>query len=176
MSAMSRDTTLAPGEHLVLSVHPHWKVLVGPVALGVLIVAAAAAAWLQVPFGTASSIAGLILAVVALALLARVVGVPLLRWRTTTYSLTSKSLRVRKGIITREGKDIPIARVTDVSFETGLLDRIVGAGTLVVESPGEHGQVRLTGIPHVEFLQGRLFELVEEERQHSAVLRDDPDA
>ena len=173
---MSRDTTLAPGEHLVLSVHPHWKVLVWPAALGVLIIAAAAAAWLQFPYGKAAPIAGVILAVVALALLSRVVGVPLLRWRTTQYTLTSKRLRVRKGIITREGKDIPLARVTDVSFETGLLDRIVGAGTLVVESPGEHGQLRLSGIPHVQFLQGRLFELVEEERQRGALLRDDPDA
>ena len=172
---MSRDTTLAPGEHLVLSVHPHWKVLVGPAVLGVLIVAAAAAAWALIPFGKAAPVAGLILAVIALALLARVVGVPLLRWRTTQYALTSKRLRVRKGILTREGKDIPLARVTDVSFETGLLDRIVGAGTLVVESPGEHGQVRLTEIPHVQFLQGRLFELVEEERQRT-LLKDDPDA
>jgi len=172
---MSRDAALAPGEQLILSVHPHWKVLVWPVVLGILIVAAAVAAWLQVPFGTASSIAGLILAVVALALLARVVGVPLLRWRTTQYSLTSKRLRVRKGILTREGKDIPLARVTDVSFETGLLDRIVGAGTLVVESPGEHGQLRLAQIPHVQFLQGRVFELVEEERQR-ILLKEDPDA
>ena len=71
---------------------------------------------------------------------------------------------MREGIIARSGKDIPLSRVTDVSFETGILDRILGAGTLVVESPGEHGQVRLSQIPHVEHLQSSLFQLVEEER------------
>jgi hypothetical protein len=60
-----------------------------------------------------------------------------------------------------------------VSFETTILDRLLGAGTLVVESPGEHGQVRLTQIPHVEYLQSRLFQLVQE--QQRAAQDDDAD-
>jgi membrane protein YdbS with pleckstrin-like domain len=168
--------TLAPGEQPVIILHPHWKVLVWPVVLGVLILAAAVAAAAIINFGKAAPVAWLILAVLALLLLARVVGIPLLRWRTTRYELTSRRLRVRSGILSREGKDIPLSRITDVSFETGLLDRIVGAGTLVVESPGEHGQLRLAQIPNVQYLQSTLFQLVEEERQRSTLLRDDPDA
>jgi uncharacterized membrane protein YdbT with pleckstrin-like domain len=174
MSGMSRDLTLAPGEEPVIAVHPHWKMLVWPVTLAVLVVAVAVAAEVVIPFGKAAAAGRLILAAVALAGVAWVAGIPALRWRTTRYELTSRRLRMRAGIIARTGKDIPLSRVTDVSFETGLLDRILGAGTLVVESPGEHGQVRLTQIPHVQYLQSALFQLVEEERKRT--LRDDPDA
>jgi uncharacterized membrane protein YdbT with pleckstrin-like domain len=167
---MSRDVTLAPGEQLVIAVHPHWKMLAGPVTLAVLIAAALAAAEALIPFGAATPIGQLIVAGVAIVLIAWVVTLPALRWRTTRYELTTRRLRMRSGIIARTGKDIPLSRITDVSFETGLLDRILGAGTLVVESPGEHGQVRLTQIPRVQYLQSVLFQLVEEERQRE---RDD---
>ncbi|MCW2931890.1 MAG: hypothetical protein JWM19_2852 [Actinomycetia bacterium] len=175
MSGMSRDTTLAPGETPVIAVHEHWKVLTWPAVLGVLVVAIAVAAGVIIPFGKSAPTGALILAVLALAGLAWVVGLPVLRWRTTRYELTSRRLRMRKGIIAREGKDIPLSRITDVSFEAGPLDRIFGAGTLVVESPGERGQVRLTQIPHVQYVQSALFQLVEQERQR-ALLGDDPDA
>jgi Bacterial PH domain len=52
-----------------------------------------------------------------------------------------------------------------VSFEKGLLDRLLGAGRLVVESAGEHGQILLNDIPNVEQVQGTLFRLVEEEQR-----------
>jgi hypothetical protein len=35
----------------------------------------------------------------------------------------------------------------------------------VVESAGEHGQILLNDIPHVEQVQGTLFRLVEEEQR-----------
>jgi membrane protein YdbS with pleckstrin-like domain len=175
MSGMSRDRTLAPGEQPVIAVREHWKVLTWPAVMGVLVIAVAVAAGVLIPFGKAAPIGGLILAVLALAGLAWVFGIPALRWRTTQYELTSRRLRMSKGIIAREGKDIPLSRITDVSFETGPLDRILGAGTLVVKSPGERGQVRLAHIPHVQYVQSALFQLVEEERQR-ALLQDDPDA
>jgi uncharacterized membrane protein YdbT with pleckstrin-like domain len=91
--------------------------------------------------------------------------VPVLRWRTTTYELTTRRLRMRSGIVARQGRDIPLARINDVSFEKGLLDRLLGSGRLVVESAGEHGQLVLTDIPGVEYVQATLFRLTEDEQQ-----------
>ncbi len=76
--------------------------------------------------------------------------VPVLRWRTTTYELTTRRLRMRTGILTRRGRDIPLTRINDVSFQKGPLDRLLGSGRLTVESAGEHGQIVLTDIPRVE--------------------------
>jgi len=172
MSGMAKDQTLAPGETPVIILHPHWKVLVKPVALAVLIVAVVLVAIALIPFIAASPIGVLVLGGVAIVGAMWSLMIPLLRWRTTTYELTSRRLRVREGILAQSGRDIPLSRVTDVSFETTLLDRILGAGTLLVESPGEHGQLRLTQIPNVEYLQSTLFQLIEEE-QHRAAQGDD---
>jgi hypothetical protein len=38
----------------------------------------------------------------------------------------------------------------------------------VVESAGEHGQLVLTEIPHVEHVQSTLYQLVEDEQRQSA--------
>ena len=89
---------------------------------------------------------------------------PVLRWRTTTYELTTRRLRTRFGLLTRRGRDIPLARINDVSFEKGMLDRLLGAGRLVVESAGEHGQIVLRDIPNVEQVQATLYQLVEAEQ------------
>ncbi|HMG65184.1 MAG TPA: PH domain-containing protein, partial [Streptosporangiaceae bacterium] len=102
----------------------------------------------------------------AVAVIAAIVftAVPFLRWRTTTYELTNRRLRLRSGILTRSGRDFPLARISDVSFSHGVLDRILGCGRLVVESAGEHGQLVLTEIPRVVDVQAQLFQLVEDEQ------------
>jgi uncharacterized membrane protein YdbT with pleckstrin-like domain len=165
---MSKDQTLVPGEEVVSLVHPHWKVMIRPVALAVLIVAVVLVAIVMIPFGKAAPAAGLILGAVAIVGVMWSLMIPLLRWWTTTYELTTRRLRVRTGIIARRGKDIPLSRVSDVSYEAGILDRILGSGTLVVEAPGEHGEERLTQIPRVVYLQSMLFQLIEEERRRVA--------
>ena len=109
----------------------------------------------------------------AVALLLAVVFVagPLLRWWTTSYELTNRRLRLRAGVDTRRGRDFPLSRISDVSFAQGLLDRVLGCGRLVVESPGEHGQLVLTEIPHVQQVQATLFQLVEDEQARLAKTR-----
>ncbi len=161
---MGQDRSLTSGEQAVAILHPHWKVLVRPVALTFLVLAGLVAGEVLIPAGKAATAGRLALAVAAIALLAWWLLYPVLRWRTTVYELTSKRLRLRDGILTRRGRDIPLSRITDVSFRKGLLDRVLGCGTLVVESAGEHGELALTEIPHVERISSLLFQLVEDER------------
>jgi uncharacterized membrane protein YdbT with pleckstrin-like domain len=161
---MTSDPSLTEDEHLVLRVHPHWKTLVGPLAVAVVVIAVALVAEVLIPSGSAGNIGRLAVDVVAILVLMIWLMVPVLRWRTTVFELTNRRLRMRDGIITRHGRDIPLARINDVSFSKGLLDRLLGSGRLVVESAGEHGQIVLTDIPHVEATQGTLYQLVEEEQ------------
>src|ERR1700735_3268426 len=97
---------------------------------------------------------------------------PVLVWRTTVYELTTRRMRLRDGILTRSGRDIPLSRITDVSFRKGVLDRVLGCRTLVVEAAGEHGELTLRNIPRVEQVSAMLFELVEEERLRDTRPRD----
>ena len=149
----------------MLRLHPHWKTLIRPLAVAVLVVAVALVAEVVIPSGSAATPARLAVAVVAILFLMLWLIVPVLRWRTTVFELTNRRLRMRDGIITRHGRDIPLARINDVSFTKGLLDRLLGSGRLVVESAGEHGQIVLTDIPRVEFTQATLFRLVEDEQR-----------
>src|SRR5438034_7793108 len=162
---MTSDPTLTEDEHLVLRLHPHWKTLTGPVSVAVLVVAAALIAEVVIPSNSGAAVERLVVAAVAILAVMLWLIVPVLRWRTTTYELTTRRLRVRSGIVTRRGRDIPLARINDVSFEKGLLDRLLGSGRLVVESAGEQGQILLNDIPRVEFTQATLFRLVEEEQR-----------
>jgi membrane protein YdbS with pleckstrin-like domain len=158
---------LPPDDHerQVLLVHPHWKVLVRPVLLAVVVVIAALFVVAIIPSGADAGAERLAAgAVVVLALMLWLM-VPVLRWRLTTYELTTRRLRIRTGVLTKRGRDIPLARVNDVSFEQGPLDRLLGCGRLVVESAGEHGQIVLTEIPHVQLVHATLFQLVEAEQQ-----------
>jgi uncharacterized membrane protein YdbT with pleckstrin-like domain len=162
---MTSDPTLTEDEHLVLLLHPHWKTLIRPFAVAVLVIVIALIAEVLIPPNSAAAVERLVVAAVAILAVMLWLIVPVLRWRTTTYELTTRRMRVRSGIVTRHGRDIPLARINDVSFEKGLLDRLLGSGRLVVESAGEHGQILLDDIPRVEFTQATLFRLVEEEQR-----------
>jgi uncharacterized membrane protein YdbT with pleckstrin-like domain len=161
---MTVDPSLTQDERLVLLLHPHWKTLIRPFAVAVLVIVIALIAEVLIPPNSAA-VERLVVAAVAILAVMLWLIVPVLRWRTTTYELTTRRMRVRSGIVTRQGRDIPLARINDVSFEKGLLDRLLGSGRLVVESAGEHGQILLNDIPRVEFTQATLFRLVEEEQR-----------
>lgn len=155
---------LTQGEQLVLSLHPHGKTLAGPGAILLLVVAAAISAIVLLP-ASASHLWAVRAGIGIAALIAAVVwfAVPFLRWRTTIYEVTTRRLRLREGIVSRSGRDFPLNRISDVSFSQGLLDRLLGCGRLIVESPGEYGRLVLSEIPDVRRVQGVLFQLVGDE-------------
>ena len=165
MCGMAREFSLTAEEQPVLLLHPHWKTLIRPILVAFVVVAVALIAEVLIPGGSAAVAARGAVGVVAVLFLMVWLIVPFLRWRTTTYELTTRRLRTRYGIVTRRGRDIPLTRINDVSFEKGVLDRLLGAGRLVVESAGEHGQIVLRDIPHVEYVQATLFRLVGDEQQ-----------
>jgi uncharacterized membrane protein YdbT with pleckstrin-like domain len=160
---MAAQDGLSEGEYLVLRLHPHWKTILRPLLVLALIIAAALVLLIMLPASVAKTPVKLGIGAVAIVAAIAWCAVPLLRWRTTTYELTNRRLRLRAGILTRTGRDFPLSRISDITFTHGLLDRILGSGKLVVESAGEHGQLVLTEIPHVQQVQAQLFQLVEDE-------------
>ncbi|MGZ4447247.1 MAG: PH domain-containing protein [Nocardioides sp.] len=161
---------LSDDETVVLETHPHWKKLVLPVA-ELLAVLALAGFLVAVVDGT---LARQVIVGLAVLLAVGLTLVPFLRWRSTLFVLTDKRVVVRSGVLSRTGRDIPLTRVNDVTFHHDLLERLLGCGTLVVESAGERGQVQLTDVPRVEQVQRTLYELAE--RAGSRSFRDDAEA
>jgi uncharacterized membrane protein YdbT with pleckstrin-like domain len=165
MWAMADSGRLTDDEHSVLLVHPHWKTILRPVFLLIVTIAAALTLLIVIPSSSGAGYERLAVGVVAVVVLVAWVLIPILNWRATTYELTNRRLRLRRGLVTRTGRDFPLLRISDVSFSHGLIDRLLGCGKLVVESAGEHGQLVLTEIPHVEHVQATLFQLVNDEQE-----------
>jgi len=148
---------LSDGEHVVLSVRSHPKALIGPALVLVLLVAGVITALMLQP---GNSPVGLVAAVVAVPVLVLWSLIPYLRWMTSTYTVTNRRLITRHGIVTRTGRDIPLFRINDVAYEKGLLDRLLGCGTLIISDATEKAGVVLPDIPNVERVHLQISDLL----------------
>jgi len=158
---------LGPDEHIVVATRTHVKALLVPAL--VLIVTAGVTGFL-VAWIDKSAVDWIVLAI-AVVVFARWVLVPFLRWLTTEYTVTNRRLITRSGILTRKGHDIPIPRISDVASDRGVIDRMLGCGTLILADASEQ-KVNLHDIPRVEEVQLKIANLL-----HGGVQaeRDDPE-
>jgi membrane protein YdbS with pleckstrin-like domain len=162
------DKLLAEDEEVVRHLHPHWLTIFWPVVRFLLIVGAASFGAGLIPPGRQQGIFRMIVLALALILLLTVVLVPLLRWRTTHYVITTHRLLFREGILARRGRDIGLSRITDVSYRQTLWERIINSGTLSIESAGEGGPTVLGRIPDSDGVQQLLNHMVEEDADRRA--------
>jgi uncharacterized membrane protein YdbT with pleckstrin-like domain len=155
------EDVLTADEHVVAHLHPHWKALIRPVLVLIVAVAAVVAGFVLLPSDGVGAIASYVIA--ALALVAVVVFSvwPYLVWRTTHYLFTNERVLLQKGVFSRDRRDIPLSRVNDHSMNQRFIERLLGCGTLTIESAGERGQSVLVDVPRVEKIQTTLYELVE---------------
>ena len=147
---------LNDGETIVFSTRTHVKALLVP-ALVLIVVAGAAG------YGLASvdnEVLRWVIAGVALLVVLVYTVWPFLTWLTATYTVTNRRLTTHQGVISRTGHDIPLARISDVSYEKGLIDRLLGCGTLIVSDASEQGRVQLPDVPQVERRQLQLSDLL----------------
>ena len=153
------DELLVPGEEIIMHKHPHWKMLILPVL--VLLVVVAVVSYLAAVIGAQSwsPWARLVLGAIGLGLVVRFTLAPVIRWRTTHFVVTNRRVLVREGLITRRGMDIPMRRITGVEFRQGFLERLLGVGTLVIESPSEDA-LEFRDIPGVESAHALLYQEV----------------
>ncbi|WP_020392101.1 PH domain-containing protein [Kribbella catacumbae] len=151
---------LGEDEYVVVSTRTHWKALIFPVFL--LLVVAAGGAFLAavVPEGSLQTPARIAIGVVGLLILFGFAAKPFLNWFFSSYTLTNRRLITRHGILTRTGRDIPLMRINDVSYEHGLIDRMLRCGTLQIQSASEGGQVVLPDVPHVEQMHLKMSDLL----------------
>jgi uncharacterized membrane protein YdbT with pleckstrin-like domain len=70
--------------------------------------------------------------------------------------LTTRRVLVREGILSRSGIDIPINRINTVQFRHSLIDRLLGCGTLVIESASDE-PLEFDDIPQVEKVHSLLY-------------------
>ncbi|MGY2066882.1 PH domain-containing protein [Blastococcus sp. SYSU DS0619] len=162
------DKLLADDEEVVRHLHPHWLTVFWPVVFFLLVVGGASFGAALVPAGPQQGMIRLAIVVLAALLLLVLVVVPLLRWRTTHYVVTTHRLLFREGVLARRGRDIGLARITDVSYTQTLWERIIRSGTLTIETAGDGGATVLRQIPDSEGVQQLINVMVEEDADRRA--------
>lgn len=143
---------LNEGEHVVVTTRTHPKVLLLP--LLVLVLSLAVAAYVnRLGEGGAADISHLVAWILAALVIFWWVVRPVVSWATTHYTFTNRRFIKRSGLIAKQGRTIPLNRISGVDFEIGVIDRLFGCGTLVVSDASEEGRVELHDIPRVEQVQ-----------------------
>jgi uncharacterized membrane protein YdbT with pleckstrin-like domain len=155
---------LGQDEILILVLRPHVKRLVGPVVLLLLVAPVTVFVASLVPGGAAQPYLRAAVVLAAGLVLLRWTVWPFLVWWNTVYVITNRRLVMRHGVFSRSGHDMPLTRLNDVSFTHNMFERMLGCGTLVVESAGERGQVVLVDVPKVEQVQRTLYRLSDDAR------------
>ena len=162
------ENVLTSGERVELTMRPHWREVFASVLIGLLLLAVLIyVTWLTPDDTTGNWIQWIVVAIGVLIAVFLVV-MPILRWLTTHYVVTTHRVLVRRGVITKTGKDITLSKITDVSFERTLLDRLTGSGTLRIESAGDSPDETFRAIPRSDRVQQVINRLIDEDANRRA--------
>jgi membrane protein YdbS with pleckstrin-like domain len=137
-------------EKVVVDQHPHWLYFIEP-----FLSAVAALVLLILFYSWTGGFADFMVKVMWVVIIGLAVWalVRVIKWRTVDFVVTSDRVIFREGLFAKRGIEIPLGRVNNVNFRQGILERICGAGNLMIESGGEDGQSHFTDIRQPQEVQ-----------------------
>jgi membrane protein YdbS with pleckstrin-like domain len=159
--AGSANRYLLAYERLVIAVHSHSAILLGPsfVVLAALAAAGAAASYLK---SSPEAVAAVWLtwAFVLLYLVGRIG-----RWFSDLFVVTSDRLLVIRGMLARDVASIPISRAAGMKLRRSFTGRLLGYGHFIFESSGRDQAIRaIRFVPYPEQLYLEIKGLVYPDR------------
>jgi uncharacterized membrane protein YdbT with pleckstrin-like domain len=163
------DNLIQQGETVALDLRPHWwyfsrNILTGvPLAIILIVVLSSDTDWV-------SEYGGILVGVVAIAW-AVWLGLKYLQWRMTYFVVTSRRVIYRTGVISKRGVEIPLERINNINFHQRLIDRIIGAGDLDIESAGKDGQSHFDFVRHPDGVQHEIYRQMESRNMPVAMVQ-----
>ena len=101
-------------------------------------------------------------------------GLKYLGWRMTYFVVTSRRVIYRSGVVSKRGVEIPLERINNINFHQRLIDRIIGAGDLDIESAGKDGQSHFDFIRHPDGVQHEIYRQMEARNMPVAMVQHAP--
>jgi len=125
---------LLPHERQVITVHQHPAILIRPVFW--VLLGLALAGWLSNSLAQGS---GTIILVIWLlwGIVFLYFAVKAFEWSVTYFVVTSQRFVLATGIVTRKVNMMPLAKVTDMTFQRSPMGRLLGFGEFILESAGQ---------------------------------------
>lgn len=158
-------------EEVLWSARTHGKVLVKPAFIQLLLLATHVLVAVFVPSDTGwgfwDAWAHFTLHMIILAVELWYVIIPVAQWNTSRFTVTPHKATSSWGVLYRQSREVPLDSIVSVSVERGILDRIFGCGTIVLQDAASgfqpetggawnkrkdttsRGGVRLVDIPNV---------------------------
>lgn len=151
------DEYLLPTERRVIRVRKHWAVMAKHlIQTGLFLLAMVV---IQTYFPVNALIDNLTF-YLALAAVLRFT-VKTITWWTERLVITDKRVMLAEGIVTHQLGMMPLSKVTDLTFERTLNGRMLGYGTIIVESAGQIQALnRIDYMPRPEEIYEALSELI----------------
>jgi uncharacterized membrane protein YdbT with pleckstrin-like domain len=151
------DEYLLPTERRVIRVRQHWAVMAKDlVQTGLFLLLLVA---IQAYFPSSALVDNLTF-YLALAAVVRFTLKTILWW-IERIVITDKRVMLAKGLLTHKLAMMPLSKVTDLTFERSLNGRMLGYGSIIVESAGQvQGLDRIDYMPRPEEIYEALSELI----------------
>lgn len=130
---------LLPTERAVITVRRHWAVVFEPIASAVAGFALAASADVRLPADV--PLLRDLLWLGCIGLIARALW-KMFEWRADWFVVTDERLLLTYGLLTRRVAIMPLAKVTDMSYNVSPLGRMLRFGEFVFESAGQDQALR----------------------------------
>jgi uncharacterized membrane protein YdbT with pleckstrin-like domain len=127
---------LGPGEEVVFEGHPSWRAILGFYIKGILVVAIVAAIVALVGGGSDAALITLIVAVGAVL----VVLIGFVRRVATRYTITTRRLNIKHGIISRDVQETKIERVQDVNYRQSVFQRVMQIGDVDFDTAADSSE------------------------------------
>ena len=83
------------------------------------------------------------------------------QWVMTYFVVTSRRVIYRTGVLSKKGVEIPLERINNINFHQRIIDRIIGAGDLDIESAGRDGQSHFDFVRHPDGVQHEIYRQME---------------
>ena len=80
----------------------------------------------------------------------------------------------RSGVVSKRGVEIPLERINNINFHQRLIDRVIGAGDLDIESAGKDGQSHFDFIRHPDGVQHEIYRQMETRNMPVAMMQQAP--
>lgn len=155
------------GENVALDLNPHWWFFIQHIAVGTGILGLVAIVIFT--DGVSFIETGLKYAIGALLVFWAVwLGIRFLAWRNTYFVVTDRRVIFRTGFVAKRGVEIPLDRITNIDFQQGPIERMIGAGDLDIQSAGRDGSSHFEDVRHPDAVQQEIYRQIEQRDQHRA--------
>jgi membrane protein YdbS with pleckstrin-like domain len=156
---------LLPNERQVITVHQHPAILIRSIFW--VLIGLAVAGWLSSSLAHGNGIALLVIWILWGVLLLNL-AIKVWEWAVTYFVVTSQRFVLTTGVITRNVNMMPLAKVTDMTFQRSAWGRILGFGKFILESAGQdQALTNVDYLPYPEQLYLEVCGLIFKDKEES---------